>query len=161
MSLAERLREAEVQHLHRAVGPQLDVRGLQIAMNDALLVRGFERLGNLPRDRQRVVERNRSLERCARRASAVDELHARARCMPSRFLEAVDRGDVRMIQRREHLRFALEPREPIRIGRERLRQDLERDVAIQPRVAGAIHLAHAARADELRRLRTRRGGRLL
>ena len=35
----------------------LDVRGLQIAVNDALLVRGFERLGDLPRDRQRFVER--------------------------------------------------------------------------------------------------------
>ena len=42
-----RLREAEVEHLHRAVGADLDVRGLQIAMDDALLVRGLERLGDL------------------------------------------------------------------------------------------------------------------
>ena len=39
--------------------PDLDVRRLQIAMDDALLVRGFERLGDLLRDRQRLVERHR------------------------------------------------------------------------------------------------------
>ena len=53
-----------------------------------------------------------------------------------------------MIERREDLRFALEAREPIRIGRERVRQDLQRDVAIQLRVARAIDLTHAARAEQ-------------
>ena len=57
----ERLRETEIQHLDRAVGADLDVGRLQIAMDDALLVRGFERLGDLLRDRQRLVERNRAL----------------------------------------------------------------------------------------------------
>ena len=51
----------EVQHLHGAVGAHLDVGGLQIAVNDALLVRRFERLGDLLRDRQRLVDRNRPL----------------------------------------------------------------------------------------------------
>ena len=45
------LRQPEVQHLHRAIGFDLDVGGLQIAMDDALLVRGLERLGDLLRDR--------------------------------------------------------------------------------------------------------------
>ena len=58
-SRIERLREPEVQHLDRAVGPHLDVRRLQIAMDDAVLVRRLERIGDLPRDRQRFVERNR------------------------------------------------------------------------------------------------------
>ena len=40
------------------------------------------------------------------------------------------RGDVRMIERGEDLRFALEPREALRIGA-KLGQDLERDVAIE------------------------------
>ena len=49
-------------------GAHLDVRRLQIAMDDALLVRRFERLGDLPRDRQRFVERHRAL-RAMRSAS--------------------------------------------------------------------------------------------
>ena len=39
-----------------------------------------------------------------------------------------------MIERREHLRFALEPREAFGIGGEGLGQDFQRDVAIQLRV---------------------------
>ena len=48
-------------------GRDLDVRGLQVAVDDALLVRGFERLGDLPRDRQRLVERDRAAARSAAR----------------------------------------------------------------------------------------------
>ena len=76
-------------------------------------------------------------------------------------LEPVDRPDVRMIQRREHLRFALEAGEAIGIARERVRQDLQRDLAIQLRVARAIDLAHAAgakRGQDLIRAEARSGG---
>ena len=70
-----RLRQAEVQHLHRAVGAHLDVRGLQIAMDDPLLVRGFERLRDLLRDRQRLVERDRAPRDPLRQVLALDEFH--------------------------------------------------------------------------------------
>ena len=73
------------------------------------------------------------------------------------FFEAVDGGDVRMIQRGEDFRFALEPGEPLGIGRDRVGQDLDRDVPLQPRVGGAIDLAHPAGAD-VRGFRRGRGG---
>jgi flagellar biosynthesis regulator FlbT len=38
-----------------------------------------------------------------------------------------------MVQRRKDLRFSLKPREAIRISGEGLRQDLQRDVALQNR----------------------------
>ena len=66
----EGLRQAEVQHLHDAIGPHFHVGGFQIAMNDALLVRRFDRLGDLLRDRQRVVERESVPARCDPPASA-------------------------------------------------------------------------------------------
>ena len=62
------------------------------------------------------------------------------------FVETVDGADVRMVQRREDLRFALEPGQSLGIAGERGRENLDGDVAAQLRVAGAIHLAHAARA---------------
>ena len=69
-------------------GAQLDVGGLQIAVDDAVLVRGFERVGDLPRDRQRFVERQRSAARCGRRASgprrAPARAHACRRCLRGR-----------------------------------------------------------------------------
>ena len=67
---AFRFASPKVQHLHRAVGLDLDVAGLQIAMRDALVVRGFERIGDLARDAQSFIERHRPLRRLA-----LDELH--------------------------------------------------------------------------------------
>ena len=52
-------------------------------------------------------------------------------------------GDIGMIQRHQQLRFALEPRQPFRIGHEGIRQQLQRDIPLQPRIPGAIHLSHS------------------
>jgi hypothetical protein len=52
--------------------------------------------------------------------------------------------DVRMIERGQDLRFALEAREAIGIVDERVRQDFDRDVAIERRIARPIDLPHAA-----------------
>ena len=76
-----------------------------------------------------------------------------ARMSPLMF-EAVDVRDERMIQRGEHARLALEPRQPVRIVNDRIGKDLDRDLAVEARIAGAIDLAHATgaeRADDLDR----------
>ena len=52
-----------------------------------------------------------------------------------------------MIQRGQGLGFAREPRQAVGIVRERLGQDLDRDVTVQLGVARTEHLAHAAFAD--------------
>ena len=49
--------------------------GFEIAMDDALLVRRFERLGDLLRDRQRLVERNRPLRDAVGQRRPLDQLH--------------------------------------------------------------------------------------
>ena len=67
--------------------------------------------------------------------------------MPSRFFQAVDVRDVRMVQRREDFRFALESRQPLGIAGHRRRQHLDGDAALQIGVGRPIDLAHAARAD--------------
>ncbi len=51
-------------------------------------------------------------------------------------------GDVGMVQRGEHLRFAAEPRQPIGIVGHRRQQHFDGDVAIQLRVARTVDLAH-------------------
>ena len=63
------LGEAEVGHLHLAVGRQLDVRGLQVAVDDAVLVGLLERLGDLLRDRDRLVHGDRAALQPLRRSS--------------------------------------------------------------------------------------------
>ena len=61
--------------------------------------------------------------------------------------ESVDRGNVRMIQGREHFRFALKPCEPALVSRNRRRQDLDGDLAFELRVGRPVDLAHAAGTD--------------
>jgi hypothetical protein len=63
------------------------------------------------------------------------------------FLEAVNRGDVGMIERGQDFGLALQASDAIGILREGGGQDLDRDVALQARVAGTIDLAHSAGAD--------------
>ena len=77
---------------------------------------------------------------------AIDELHGE-RANVARLLDAEQLCDVRMIERGQRLGFTLEARETVRIGGEQLRQDLQRDVTAQPRVAGSIDFAHPAGAD--------------
>ena len=92
-------------------------------MDDPLLVRRFERLGDLLRDRQRFVERDRAARDSLREILALDQFHDE-RAHTAGFFEAVDVRDVRMVQRGERLRFACEPREPIGIVREQSRAGL-------------------------------------
>jgi hypothetical protein len=53
-----------------------------------------------------------------------------------------------MIQRGGGARFLFEAAQAIGISRGRRQQDLERHVAAEPRIVGAIDLAHSACADE-------------
>ena len=58
----------------------------------------------------------------------------------------------------ERLGLAREPGQPFGIRREQIGQDLKRDVAVEPRVAGPIDLAHAAFAELVEDpVRTERG----
>ena len=144
---AAQLREAEVEQLGAALR-QHDVRGLQIAMRDPRAVRLVERVGDLDRDLQRLVERQRTVRSCeARRERLALEIlhHEIARALV--FADVMDRADVRMIQRRNRACFAFEPRAQVGIGRQFRRQDLDRDGAIEARIAGLVDLAHAARAE--------------
>jgi hypothetical protein len=90
---------------------------------------------------------------------ALDEFHDDGSYVAG-FLEAVDLRDVGVIELREHLRFALEARESLGVVRERVGEDLDRDVAVELGVVGAIDLAHPAFAqqrDDLIRAELRSG----
>src|SRR5262249_17923057 len=140
------LRQAEVEHFYLVVGRERDIRRLEIAVDDALVVRGLQGVGNLPRDRQRIAEGQTAAPEPPGERVAFDELEDKQARL-SNLLESMNRGDVRMVQRREHLRFASESREPFRIEGERGGQDLDRDLALQLRVARAVHFAHPTRAE--------------
>ena len=125
-------------------------------MNDPLLVRGFEGLGDLLRDRRYFVDRHSGLpRRSARRAKAgnalreivaLDQFHHQGQRATGAF-KAVDGRDVGMIQGRERLRFPLEAGKALGILSERIGQHLDCDLAAEARIGRTIDGAHSAFAD--------------
>jgi hypothetical protein len=143
----ETFREAEVEHLDDTVARQHHVGGLQVAMHDAILVRGLQRRRDLPADAQRFLGGQRPAAEPLFERLAIDELHRdveRAVVL----VETVDRGDIGVAQRREQLRFALQARESVGVAGEPGRQRFDRDVAAELRVGRAVHFAHAAGAEQ-------------
>jgi hypothetical protein len=62
-------------------------------------------------------------------------------------LNGVDRRDVRVIERREHARFAVEAGQTLGVVGDRLGQHLDGHFTAEFGVLGAIHLPHAALAE--------------
>ena len=145
------LGQAEVEDLHLAVGCELDVGGLEVAVDDALLVRLLEGLGDLLRDLEGLGDRDRPALQALGEVLAGGELHREevgGRAVGERrALEAVDVGDACVVEGREDLRLALEAGEPIGIGGKSLGKQLDRDVASELRVRRPVDVAHAARAE--------------
>ncbi len=147
------LGDAEVEHLDE-VGLrsvlEVDVLGLDVAMDDALAVRLAERVGDAvhharqPRRRQRAV-----LSQDRVQAAALQHLHRQVHDAFGRLIEVVDLHRVRRAQQRRRLRLALEAADDLRIARHLRVQDLERDLAVHLRLRRAIDRAEAAFADLL------------
>ena len=110
-------RDAEVHDLDALLGEH-DVRGLQVAVDDAGAMRMFERREDLIDDVDGAIERQRSnaiaqlLERLA-----AHELHHHDQ-LRRRREEVVDRGDAWMIEARQYRGFGLET-----LARSRFRRD--------------------------------------
>ena len=92
----------------RPASPELDVGGLEVAVHDPLAVRLLERLRDLERHRRPPLGRAAGPRR-SRSASvcALDQLQDEVGRAVDH-LEAVDRRDVRVVQRGEQPRLALE-----------------------------------------------------
>ena len=115
-------------------------------MDDPVLMGFFERLGDLLRDVDRFVDGNRPTFEPRGEILALDQLEHQKR-LAVRFLEAVDGGDVRVVERGEQVRLALETREALGILRDCVGKDLDGYVTTEVLIRGAIDLSHPAFAD--------------
>ena len=155
----ERLGETEVEDLDHAVGGQLDVRRLQVAVNDPALVRRLERLRDLPREIDRFGEGQPSSLQALGQILAGDQLH-REEAMALVLMEAVDRCDVRMVEGGQDLGLPLEASESLGTLGERRREEFQRNLPVELGVSGAPDFAHASRPQGAENLeRAEAGGR--
>ena len=115
-------------------------------MHDAALVRGRQRVGERHGDLEEPRERKAARREERVEGFALDQLH-REEPAAAVLLDRVDGDDVGVVQRGERARLALEAGQALGVLRHRRREHLDRDVAPELRVRGAVHLAHPARAD--------------
>ena len=128
------LGEAEVEQLDAAVAVSITLPGFRSRWMMPGAVRA-----------RRARRRSAAASAAPRRAAAGRASSRAASVSPSRYsmtrnrcrllADVVERADVRMRERRDGARFALEALRRSRIGRERRRQDLDRDGASEARVA--------------------------
>lgn len=144
--VVERLGESEIEHLDHAAVGDLDVGGLEVAMDNAAPVSVLESLANLTGDGQRVVHRKRTGVKALGQGNTFDQLHHQSMGTAG-VLKAVNRADIGVIERGQELGFATQAGEPLRIAGEGLGQQLERDLAPEFGIAGAVDLTHATRAQ--------------
>src|SRR5205085_26390 len=69
------LREAEVEHFHRAGGSELDVRRLEVAMDDPPLVCRLQRLSDLAREKECLLQGQRSSGKTISQGRPVHHFH--------------------------------------------------------------------------------------
>ena len=115
-------------------------------MDNALLMRCFEPLGDLLPDGERIIDRDWPFRDAVSESRAFNQLH-HERMNAAPLLEAVDLRDVRMVQRRERLGFTLESCQTLRVLCERLREYLDGDWPTELRICRPVDLAHPAHAD--------------
>ncbi len=140
------LGEAEVEDLHPAVVGDEEVLGLQVPVDDPLLVRGGEAVDDLERVVDRLARRERAAREDRAQRLAFEELLddvGRAVVLA----DVVDGGDVGVVQDAGGLGLLLEAAQAVGVGGEGGGEDLDRHVAAEARVLRAVHLSHPARAD--------------
>ncbi len=141
------LGEAEVEDLDASVASDEDVVRLEVAVDDALVVRGAETAGELRRDLGCLARRHRRAVDPLAQRLALEQLRDDVGCTLVS-ADVVDREDVGMVQHPGRACFLLEAAQSIGIRRKRAGQDLDRDIASEPRVFGAIDFPHSAGANQ-------------
>ncbi len=103
-----------------AVSRNEEILGLQIPVDDALLMGRGEALGDLERVVHGLLLRNRTGVELPAQRLAFQKLHDGVRDAVL-VAEVVNREDVGMRERRDRLRLALEPRQRVRVRGDGLR----------------------------------------
>jgi hypothetical protein len=123
-----------------------DIGGLDVAVNDAFRVRGIQSVGNLDSEGENQVRLHRAIADAVLQRHAVQKLHG-DEGSPVRLVDLVDSADVRVVQRRRSLGFALESAESLRVVGEFVGKKLQSDVATQLQVFAFADHTHATTAD--------------
>jgi hypothetical protein len=140
------LRETEVEELHVAILGNHHVFRLDVAVNHAVSVRRRQTVDDLQRELEHALYRQlRPVDHAAQRGTGEQLHHDEG---PARVLvDCMDRGEIRVVQRREQVCFACEASRVVGVAHNDLRKHFDGYLALELRIERAINLPHAARAN--------------
>ena len=138
---------AKVSDLHPALFVEQDVLRLDVAVDDAFIVRELERLANLRDDLQRLARRQFARLLQLSQVKSIDKLHDEEGQSVG-LAELMDGDDVRMAQSRQRAGLAIEPLGKTWPARGLRRENLQRHKTVERRLTGFINGPHAPLADE-------------
>jgi hypothetical protein len=125
-----------------------DVGGLDVAMNDALTVRGLQSLGDFDRLRQQALYVHGAAGDAVFQRYAVEKFHGNERLLAV-LADFIDGANVRMIEGRGSASLAAETLHRLRIARHFVGKEFEGDEAAEVGVFRLVDDAHAATAQLL------------
>ena len=140
--------ESEVEQLHDAALGDEDIGGLHVTMNDTLLVRRVERIGDLDGNVNHFEGAQPSAGHAHFQRLTTEQFHGNEGAA-FEFIDLIDGADMRVIERRRRLGFALELAERGGICGKRVRNELQRNRTAEPSVLGLVDHAHPACAEQL------------
>jgi hypothetical protein len=129
-----------------AASHQEDVGRLDVAMDHPGPVCCVERIGKVDRQRQDLVYRRAAGDQSVAQGLACEPFHDDER-LAVVLGDLMDRTDVRMVERRGGPRLAPETLHGVRVARHPARQELQRDLAAERKVLGAVDHAHPPAAE--------------
>ena len=121
---------------------QHDVGGLQVSVDDARAMRGDERVSDGDRVLKGLFHRHRPTGQPVRQRLPFEQLHDQE-VDPVGLAQVVKHANVRMVQRGNGLRLALESFSPRGVFSQVMWKYLNRNRPVQTGVYGAVHFAHA------------------
>ena len=121
--------------------------GLQIPVDDAVSVGRLKGVRDLDAEAEYLRERQRPAFDTCRQRLAFEQFEDEVLGVVLS-ADVVQAADVRVIERRDRLGLALEAGAELRVTRQLRREHLHGDRAVEARVAGLIHLAHASGPDQ-------------
>ena len=139
--VVDELGESEVQHFHLPAGRQVNVCRLDIAVNNSLDVRSDQGVSNLHAHLQDLLHRHGVSGDVLLQALALELLH-NDEGVAVVVLDAVNRADVGMIQKRGGPGFTRETLERFGIAGKIFGNKLQGDVAAKLQVLGLVDNAH-------------------
>ncbi len=140
------LGQAEIEDFGVAAGGDEDVGRLDVAMDDALFVRGVERVGDFDAERQQQSERQGLFRDAVLEGLALQKLH-RDEIAAVVLGNVVNRADARMIQRGSGAGFAPETLEGVGIALQFRREEFQGHAAAQIQILSDVDHTHSATTE--------------